>query len=175
MKKLLIVCVAIFGITLSASAQEGFRVGIHGGVPLGDANDVSNFNYGADLSYLFQVRENLAIGAAGSYTTFSGDDIEIDNLPNIGIDDFSFATVAGSARGEYNNLFLTADLGYAFGVDTGDLEPAFNLDNDYNGGVYYQGKFGWTNGTFDIYGYYKGISGDDLNLSAVGAGFAYKI
>lgn len=157
MKKILFSFLFIAGFSLAVHAQhDGFRVGAHGGFPLSDAADFSSFNIGADANYLFNVTENLALGASTGYSTFLGkDDFE----------SYSFVPVAVSGRTGYgDNIFYAADVGYAIA-----------LEDDTEGGLYYQAKFGWTNSSIDAFAFYKGISADGNSISSLGLGVAFKL
>ena len=49
MKKILLSVAAIMAFGFAAQAQDGsFTAGIHLGAPIGDAGDVSSFNFGVD-------------------------------------------------------------------------------------------------------------------------------
>lgn len=131
------------------------RAGIHGGLPLSDAKDFSSVNAGADMSYHFRIKDNIAIGAATGYSTFAGK----DDFGN-----YSFVPIAFSGRVAHEfHLFYGGDVGYAVALEDGA-----------DGGLYYLTKIGWSNKVVDIYLSYKGVSAKDDSLSAIGLGFAYK-
>ncbi|MEP6929501.1 MAG: hypothetical protein ABI850_05790 [Flavobacterium sp.] len=157
MKKILFTAAFLFGFSLVSQAQnEGFHLGGHVGLPLSDASDFSSVNVGADANYLFGISDNFALGVATGYSAFLGKD---------DFDTYSFIPVAVSARANYSDsIFYAADVGYAVA-----------LDSDTDGGLYYQGKLGWTNSTLDIFAFYKGISADSSNISSVGLGVAVKL
>lgn len=154
MKKLLYAVILIgFTFTLHAQ-QDGLRAGLHIGLPLSDAKDFSSLNAGADVSYHFRIKDNIAIGAATGYSSFLGKD-DFDN--------YSFLPIAFSGRVAHDfNLYYGGDVGYAI-----------SLENGTDGGLYYQTKIGWSHKTVDAYLFYKGVSSDN-SLSAIGLGFAYK-
>lgn len=158
MKKLLFtfLFLSVFGLTVHAQ-NDGFRLGAHGGFPFSDAKDFSSFNFGLDASYLFPIKNNIAIGAATGYSSFIGKD---------DFDSYSFLPVAVSGRVDTSlkNIFYTADVGYAIAFDT-----------DTDGGLYYQVKTGWTKNNIDIFAFYKGISADGTSISSFGLGVAYKL
>ena len=58
MKKLILSAVALFAFGF-ANAQDdgGFQVGIHVGLPMGDVKDLSSFNAGLDLGYMWSAGE----------------------------------------------------------------------------------------------------------------------
>lgn len=156
MKKLFFTVLLAVGVcTMAQAQQKGLRLGVHAGIPLSDASDVSSFNLGVDASYLFDINENIALGAATGYSTFfSKDDFE----------NYSYIPVAVSARGAFSwSIFYTADLGYAVA-----------LEEDAKGGLYYQGKLGWAFSKVDVFAFYKGIEADKSSLASIGVGVAYK-
>ncbi|MES2485378.1 MAG: hypothetical protein V4581_05425 [Bacteroidota bacterium] len=150
-----ITCFLAFTV-IGFAQQDGFRLGAHGALPIGKASDVSSFNVGADASYLWQVHEIVAIGVATGYSTYLG---------KKDFDNYSFVPVAFSGRVKQGeSLFYTADVGYAIALQDGA-----------DGGLYYQGKIGWTNSKLDIFIFYKGVSSDGNSLDCIGAGLAFKI
>ena len=156
MKKSFLTILVLLSLCFEVQAQqEGLRLGTHIGLPMSDASDVSSFHLGVDASYLFDVTENLAVGAATGYSTF---------FSKNDFDNYSYVPVAASVRGAFSwSIFYTADLGYAVALEDGA-----------KGGLYYQGKLGWAFGKVDVFGFYKGIFEDDASLDAIGAGVAYK-
>lgn len=156
MKKLVFLALVLIGLCNVANAQnEGFRVGLSGGIPLSDASDFSSFNVGVDASYLFNVTEKFAAGVATGYSTFLGKD---------GFDDYSFIPVALSLRSNFGeSIFYTADIGYAVATT-----------KDAEGGLYLLPKAGWTNGKWDAFIFYKSIDADEVSVSSLGLGAAYK-
>ena len=163
MKKLCIVAIlAIFSFT-STNAQEGFSGGVHLGIPTGDVSEISGFNYGVDLSYLFNVADDFDAGFTTGYTNFTGKDIST-GFGTIEFDDFGFVPVAATARYSFaDNIFGAVDLGYAISTQGG------------TGGFYYQPKGGWKSETIDIFVFYKGISRNGFTISSVGVGAAFRL
>jgi hypothetical protein len=140
--------------THGLSAQEGFRVGGHVGIPVGDASDFSSLNIGVDATYLWQVNETLALGAASGFSIFMGK----DDFSN-----YSFIPVAASARVTYpKNWFYVADLGYAVALEDGT-----------DGGFFLRPKLGYTTGNTDFFIFYQSISESGINVSSFGAGVAF--
>ena len=166
MKKLILSAVALFAFGF-ANAQEmdgGFQVGIHVGLPMGDVKDLTSFNAGLDLAYMWPAGEGFEIGAATGYDSWFAKDYEAFGVTIKG-EDAGFIPLAGALKYSVTeNFFVGADLGYAFYVGDGDA----------NGGFYYQPKVGYQMAEVDVFVGYKGISVDGGTFSAVTLGAAYK-
>lgn len=154
--------IAVVGFINIGNAQD-IRLGAHVGLPAGDASDISSVNIGADASfYFFEVTDWLNLGVSTGYTHFIGKTEDVGGF-DIEYDDFGYIPIAVSGRGVFGEkFFYTADIGYAIGM------------NDADGGLYYQGKFGWTNAKIDAYLFYKGVS-DEFDVSVLGLGVAFKV
>ena len=166
MKKVLLTAAfAVAGMVGVSAQTTGVEGTVHVGIPVGDAADYSSFNVGVDLAYLHPIADNFKLGAKVGYDHFIAD----SNFKDLGGEDFGFIPLAATAKYEFsNNLFVGADLGYAFSTKDG-------LD----GGLFWQPKIGYSGASFDVYAGYKGISVDNnqysnFNADAVSLGFAYK-
>lgn len=175
MKKLLLVgAVALMGTF--AQAQEGhFKVGVHAGLPMGDAGDAFSFNAGVDAAYVFAIADNLDLGLTTGYSNYFGKEQTIGGgtilgvpIPTFTVDtpDLGIIPVAATAQYNFDGGFnIGADLGYAF----------FVSDGAEGGGLYYQPKVGYTfSENSSAYVGYKGVSDDGYELSSINLGYAYK-
>jgi hypothetical protein len=166
MKKLLLSAFAVAAFSLAANAQEnsGLKAGIHIGPTMGDAADVYELNFGADLAYTFDVTDQFVAGFTTGYSYYSGKEIDYGG----GVTDkINGAFVPLAATAQYSvipSIFVGADLGYALYVGDGETD----------GGFYYQPKVGYQHEFFEVYAAYKGISVEDFTVSSVNLGFAYK-
>src|SRR5690606_11471546 len=177
MKKIILTAVIAVAGLISAHAQEGFKVGAHIGVPVGDATDYFGINFGAEASYLYPVMENLHVGGTVGIDIFSG-----KSEPHSIYKNENNTLVPLMISGQYDFLdqfFAGIDLGYAF-----------SLNDVYKGGFVFQPKGGWQNDMFQAFVFVKGISSeideDDIivpagtefknysNLMVIGVGGAYK-
>ena len=151
-KSLFFLFMMLFAVT-SAFSQSNFKIGINAGIPVGDVEDLSTFQLGADVAYLYPVSELFSVGGLLGYSYFIGDEV----------DDFSFLPIAASARfGFENSLFVGADLGYAIGID-----------DDYDGGFYYRPKVGYSFGSVALIASFAGIAGDGGDVSSVNLGVEF--
>ena len=170
MKKVLLTAAfAVAGLVGVSAQTSGVEGTVHVGIPVGDAADYSSFNVGVDLAYLHPITTNFKLGGKVGYDHFIGKDIKFNGNVVAEAEDFGFIPLAATAKYEFsNNLFIGADLGYAFSTKD-------NLD----GGLFWQPKIGYSGASFDVYAGYKGISVDNnqysnFNADAVSLGFAYK-
>ena len=162
MKKLCLVALITVLSFTNLEAQGGFSAGVHLGIPVADASDISGFNFGLDVSYLFEVSDEFQAGLTSGYTHFTGKSIDL-GFGTVSVEDFGFIPLAGTARyGFSDQVFGSVDLGY--GIST----------NGGTGGFYYQPKVGYKTDVLDIFGFYKGISRDGATVGSVGVGAAYR-
>lgn len=75
MKKVLLLCTVLCGLSISSFAQstkEGgkFSIGVEAGLPVGDASNASNFTIGGSLKYDHPIAENTFITGSAGYTKF---------------------------------------------------------------------------------------------------------
>ncbi|WP_123912677.1 hypothetical protein [Hanstruepera neustonica] len=152
MKKLLLFT-ALLVFSFRAQAQDieekikggGFYVGANIGLPISGASDVSTFNGGFDVAYLFELIDNLEVGGLVGYTHFVG-----DNYLNVDYDDASFIPIAASAR------YYFANHRFFGGVDLG---VGINVVGDAKSGFYARPKFGFDLGTVALIASFQSISG----------------
>jgi len=158
MNRLILVFACMLTGLLSMNAQGDFRAGAHLGLPMGDTSDFTSFTIGADLSYLWNIDDMFSAGISTGVSTYSGkDDFE----------SYSFIPLLASGRAEFSEMWFGGlDLGYAIA-----------LEEDTDGGFFYQPKVGWTNGELDIFVYYQGISVSDgaFDVTSIGVGGAFKL
>ncbi len=153
MKKVILAAVVImsFGLT-TANAQE-LKVGAHAGVPVGDAADVSDLAFGADLAYLWNAAGILQVGPKVGYHQYTGDF------------DAGFIPVAAEGRvGLGEAVFVGLDLGYGI-----------SLKDGVDGGLYYAPKLGFGFMGVKVIGSYTGISLDGGDASSVNAGIEFSL
>lgn len=162
MKKLLLTCFfALVCLTIQAQDEiiekaknGGFYVGANIGLPLSTASDISSFNFGFDVAYLFEVIENLEVGGLVGYTHFIGDGgvVYYNNGNTFEADykDASFLPIAASAR------YYFADHRFFGGLDLG---VGINVSGDAKSGFYARPKFGFDLGTVALIASFQSISG----------------
>lgn len=162
MKKLGLLIIAILFLAPAVNAQvnQDIKLGISGGLPLGDVKDYSSFNLSVDAAYLFEVADMVYVGPLVSYSHYFAKDFE-----GTKIDDIQHLPIAASGRinfGLDKAVFLGADLGYAIGISDG-------LD----GGIYYRPKIGYDFGGAAVILSYTGIDEDKITVNSLNLGVEF--
>jgi hypothetical protein len=113
MKKILLCLVGLL-LAGSLQAQGTFKIGLSGGLPLGDASDISTFVLGADAYYLFGKRKALVrLGPTVGYRNFFGEEVS----PGLTADNAQFVPLALAGRFSLFGIVQGGvDVGYALGV-----------------------------------------------------------
>lgn len=162
MKKLLMIAlISLFGY--QANAQ--FSAGVWGGLPIGDAGDIATFSLGVDLTYLFEVSEQFAVGPTTGFSHSFGDSVDT-GFGTVDFDDVQFLPVGAAARYSISDAFsLGADLGYAVGINDGN-----------DGGFYYAPKAQYSvSELIDIVFAYRNVSVTGGTWSILSLGLEFGI
>ena len=172
MKKLFLTgALALFGLMNAQKTESGIRLGVNAGIPVGDFGKFTTFTAGVDLAYLYPLAENFRLGVATGYSHYFGKKTKTDlilvtlknEVPDVGI--IPVAATAEFTLGD-SNVFLGADLGYAFFTEK-------DLKNE-NGSFYYQPKLGYSfDKRHDLYFSYKGFTRNNANAGSINLGYAY--
>ena len=138
MKKLFLTgALALFGLMNAQKTESGIRLGVNAGIPVGDFGKKTK----TDLILVTLKNE----------------------VPDVGI--IPVAATAEFILGD-SNVFLGADLGYAFFTKK-------DLKNE-NGSFYYQPKLGYSfDKRHDLYFSYKGFTRNNANAGSINLGYAY--
>ena len=161
MKRVLMLFLVSFMGVASVYGQGNFRFGVNGGIPVGDADDFSNFHLGTDVAYMFNVAEVLDVGPMVGYSHYFAEDITIGG-EEINIDDIQFLPIAASGRFGLSSFYLGADLGYAVGIDDGN-----------DGGFYYRPMVGYNIGKLGIAASFEGVSMDGGSFNSINIGIEF--
>ena len=172
MKKLFLTgALALFGLMNAQKTESGIRLGVNAGIPVGDFGKFTTFTAGVDLAYLYPLAENFRLGVATGYSHYFGKKTKTDlilvtlknEVPDVGI--IPVAATAEFILGD-SNVFLGADLGYAFFTEK-------DFKNE-NGSFYYQPKLGYSfDKRHDLYFSYKGFTRNNANAGSINLGYAY--
>ncbi|MEX0997413.1 MAG: hypothetical protein WDZ45_10225 [Flavobacteriaceae bacterium] len=156
MKKLIIMtAIAVFGFTSVQAQDNGVKLGLNAGIPVGDSGDGSSFGIAIDAAYLVTVADSFQVGPAIGYQHYFSKEYDGPFGTTIEPDDFQFIPIAGAARFDLDGLFFGADLGYAIGIN-----------DDFDGGFYYRPKVGYNLGPVALVLSYTGISGSETVFSS---------
>lgn len=160
-KLLLLIGLMLFSFT-AMQAQGHFKIGVNGGIPVGDADDFTTFQLGADVAYMFDVADMFQVGPLAGYSVFFGDTYDLMGV-SVDYDDVQFIPVAASGRlGLTDSFFLGADLGYAIGVNDGN-----------DGGFYYRPQVGYDFGVVGLMLSYSGVAVDGGTFSSINFGVEF--
>ena len=172
MKKLFLTgALALFGLMNAQKTEPGFRLGVNAGLPVGDFGKAYSFTAGADVAYLYPLAENFRLGVATGYSHYFGKKTKTDlilvtlknEVPDVGV--IPVAATAEFIFGD-SNVFLGADLGYAFFTKTENGADS--------GSFYYQPKLGYSfDKRHDLYFSYKGFNKNSANAGSLNLGYAY--
>ncbi|MBT9189640.1 outer membrane beta-barrel protein [Zobellia russellii] len=148
---------------ISLFAQEGFKIGAHAGMPIGDYNDFVSVVIGADVGYMWAPNKAFDLGVKagiihGFAETFTGQNITVD-YPSV-----QFLPLAASIR-------LWPSKTFSIG---GDIGNAFGLNEGNDGGFYYRPQIGFQVGPKSELNFsYTGITINDSTWNTVTMGFVY--
>ena len=162
-RSVLLAVIAVMTMSVAHSQRGNFSVGVNGAVPVGDIEEVTTFNMGADAAYRFNLGQQIQLGALAAYSQYFGDSGE-DEFGSWEVDDIQFVPLAASARVKMRSLFAGGDVGYALGVNDGN-----------KGGFYYKPHVGINFGKLGVLGSYSGIRRDGFTVAAVNVGVEYKL
>ena len=172
MKKLFLTgALALFGLMSAQKTESGIRLGVNAVIPVGDFGKFTTFTAGVDLAYLYPLAENFRLGVATGYSHYFGKKTKTDlilvtlknEVPDVGI--IPVAATAEFTFGD-SNVFLGADLGYAFFTKK-------DFKNE-NGSFYYQPKLGYSfDKRHDLYFSYKGFTRNNASAGSINLGYAY--
>jgi len=163
MKKIILLTAIVVFSFGSINAQDeviekaksgSFYAGANIGLPLSISSDVSSFNFGFDVAYLFELIDNLELGGLVGYTHYIGDGsyshYNNGNVLITNYKDASFIPVAATAR------YYFADHKFFGGLDLG---VGINVSGDAKTGFYARPKFGFNLGPVALIASYQSISG----------------
>ncbi len=152
-------------LTSGLMAQEGFKIGIQGGIPIGDFDDQVSLVVTADVGYMWALGEVFDLGIASGFINGFTDKFdtgsELVDLPNV-----QFIPAAASFRIWPSNSFsLGGDAGYAIGINEGN-----------DGGYYVRPLIGYLFGTYtELNLSYSYVSLEGPTWSSVTVGLLFTI
>jgi hypothetical protein len=158
------ICTWVFlFLAIGLCAQEGFKLGIQGGLPINDFNGEVSVAVGLNTGYMFALGEVVDLGVDVGYVhgfkeTFSDSGLQ-DNLKSV-----QFVPLAVSTRIWPSNSFsFGGDVGYALGISDGN-----------EGGIYYRPLISYLMGPqTELNLSYTGISLENKTWNTVTIGVVY--
>lgn len=158
-----ILAMALMGAIYGLQAQEGFKIGIQGGIPFGDFDDQISVMVGLDLGYMHALGEVVDVGITSGLIHGFAETFQT-TTPNIDFPSVQFVPLAGSVRiWPSNSLSFGVDGGYALG-----------LGDDNDGGLYYRPLIGYLLGPkTELNLSYTSISSNDRSWTTVTLGILY--
>lgn len=160
-RSLFILTLAIFSTGLFA--QEGFKIGAHGGIPLGEFNDKVGLVMGADIGYMWAPNKIFDLGIKAGIVHGFGETFK-DEVISTKSPSIQFAPVAASIR-------LWPARSFSIG---GDVGQAFGLNEGNDGGFYYRPQIGFQMGAQSELNFsYSVIQVNNETWSTVTMGFVY--
>ena len=164
MKKIFLLSLfTIFSLSVM-NAQDQFKIGAAGGLPIGDSSELSLFAIAVDLGYLFEITENIKAGPISGYSHTFGDDIT--SGPIIIEDGVDVQFIPVGVGGRYalaSKLSVGIDLGYAIGLNDGN-----------DGGFYYAPRISYSaGGDVDIVAAFRGVAVDGGSWDIISVGVEF--
>ncbi len=175
-----VAAVAIF-FTTNAKAQTTppsvwrFGVGVEGGIPTGNAHDISNFELGGTARLQYGIAKNLALTLTSGYYNFFGKSYESTFTDATGT---TTVTVQGRSLGIIpvkagikgfftDNLYLGGEAGAGFEVHEPVAGEATNTK------LILSPAFGWANKSWDVGVRYEAFLGQSNNYGVAALRLAY--
>jgi hypothetical protein len=145
------------------SAQQGFKIGFHGSLPVGDNQEITSLALGVETGYMFALGEVVDLGATigfiNGFPEKYNQEPGVPDLPHV-----QFLPIAASVRiWPSNSLSFGGEVGTALGINDGN-----------DGGFYYRPTLGYLLGAqTEINLSYTGISIDNGEWATINLGILY--
>ncbi len=140
MKKLVLLIFVLVAFQSIQAQEKPMSIDLQAGLPLGDAEDITNFNVGLNFTYLFtEVAENFHLGARTGFSSFTN--AFTNSTLGDGARSFYFANASLVTRYDFTDkLFGRFDLGYMMEVD-----------DNFDGGLFYEPRVGYLINNVEAY------------------------
>ncbi|MFB9844786.1 hypothetical protein [Mucilaginibacter ginsenosidivorans] len=152
-----------------------FGVGIEGGIPTGNAHDISNFELGGTARLQYGLSKNLALTLTSGYYNFFGKtytttftDATSTTTVSVKGRSLGMIPVKAGVKGFFtDNLYIGGEVGAGFEVhpivEGGEKDTKLILSP----------AIGWANKTWDVGVRYENFSGQSNNYGTVALRLAY--
>ncbi len=155
MKRIILITAAAL-LGLSVSAQNGLRIGLNAGIPVGDNGDFASFIANIELDYDWEVSEIINVGVSAGATVYSGKEM---------FNDFKYAPILASV-----DVSVTDDLSLG-----GDIGYGISLESGFDGALVYRFQLRYNiSEKFDVSGRFNAFSSDIGTLSDATVGVGYR-
>ncbi len=162
-QRILVIFFVLIGTALQA--QKGFKIGIQGGIPIGDFNDRVGVVIGAEVGYVWPLGEVIDLGVtAGFLNGFPEkyrEETVANDFPNV-----QFIPLGVALRiWPSNSFFIGGDIGQALGINEGN-----------DGGLFYRPQLGFLMGPQTQLNFsYTGVTLDEAQWATITMGVRYTI
>ena len=148
----------ILSCGLLTNAQEGLKIGVSGGLPIGDQSEFFTVQLQGNLDYLFHISREIHIGVTTGYSRYLGNE-------SSGVEDFVYLPLGATSQFHVSEkVKLGADVGYAL-----VLEP-----DESEGGFFYVPKVQYSlSENTDLVLAYRGLGISDVSLGSISLGFEF--
>lgn len=174
MKKGIITLLVLMGTVFTVQAQRNidrtnFRVGVNGGLVLGDFSEAYSFGLGVDMYHHWGVSKLLDVGVTtGFFNAFGSEEsTEI----NGGFIETEFANIQYIPVGASLRVYPGKNVGFKFG---GDVGYAVGINEGNEGALYYRPSIGidLNRGVSELNISYFAVN-DDTTFSSVLLGYLF--
>lgn len=159
MKRITTTLIALL-VGYSVFAQEGFKLGLNAGLPIGKDADPYTIHLQGNLDYLFHVTKDIHVGITTAYSRYLG-----EKTDNADVEDLVYVPLGGSAQFNVTDkLKFGGDLGYAL-----ILQPDAS-----DGGIFYVPKVQYMlSPNSEIVLAYRGLTIDRASISSITIGIEF--
>lgn len=153
--------------------QWRFGIGVEGGIPTGNAHDISNFELGGTARLQYGIGQNFALMLTSGYYNFFGKDVP--GLTDVKYKSLGMIPVKAGFKAFFAKSFYfsgEAGAGFemsSFGDFSGDTTPGLEKDTK----LILSPGLGWANKSWDVGVRYENYSGQNNNYGLVGLRLAY--
>lgn len=171
-KSVIILLFAFSAISLNAQRNvdiTNFRVGVNGGLVLGEFSEAYSFGLGVDLSHHWGVSKMIDIGLTTGFHNAFGSKESTET--NGGFTETEFANIQYIPVGASFRIYPGKNVGFKFG---GDVGYALGINAGNEGALYYRPSLGIDvkGGISEVNISYFAVN-DDVTFSAILLGYLF--
>jgi hypothetical protein len=152
-----------------------FGIGVEGGIPTGNANDISNFELGGTARLQYGFSNNLALTLTSGYYNFFGKTYtstftDATSTTTVTVKGRSLGIIPAKAGIKWfftNNLYLAGEAGAGFVMHTTVDDAPKDTKFIWSPGI------GWANKHWDVGARYENFSGQEYHYGVAALRLAY--